>query len=266
MEKNHTQLQEGTESFASTTAKKIFGSVEIATLLTAAGFMIGYKYYKGYFDRLSVPFLSQQLDTADLLLVAIFPVLIWSAVLSISFINTASLPSKFDVFRENFFMLCAGLVASSVWLYHSDKLHFNLSASSIIGYTTTLILVFGYIYLSKKRKSFVCMWQSKLIFYRICIILWISFAMIVTSDTLGTIAAENTITGYRGVEIKITLNNNKEFLPNKHLILVASTADRYYVVERANPPPRNPEVYVVNNKDIAKVKLRHSSLSVPTQI
>jgi len=201
-----------------------------------------------YFERLGLQHESFMLPFSFYITKAFFAIMLCTLIFSISFYNVKSTEkNRLQALRGNLFFLFFAVLGAYQAI--RDFPHLSLYLSLGIFLSVAFLVVSW----TLRRKSAALLLTRDNVPIRILAlvgaILYISFMARLLGSHHAKIGVEAT--GYGAVSIRFeTKASFPESLEDMNLILIIYHNGNYYVMERQNPLPRYPKVYIVPDDQI----------------
>jgi hypothetical protein len=255
--------------------EKLGGNLSLA-LITAVFYLICYRYYMSFSERLSLPY--QGIDMPMTLIIgdvaAVIAYVIASAIILVLIVRF------FPIIKSYSHFITAGisvLINITVTLMPINKLlqelniqfikysinFLNLSLFWKLILIITPILIFSAfafiietnIDRIKNIKKFAIGFKTNRIFefltsINIYSIIGLTIIIIIASDIMGSYSAQELIEGKKGnFELELFPENNIS-IPSGPLILLMIRDGNYYLVQKQDPAPKNVRVIVIPSNKI----------------
>lgn len=224
--------------------------IGISTLIT---YLIGWCYLKGFFNRLGIEINSLNLSVLSVLQTATIPGIIIIAISSYLFFIGAMIQSNPNLLAFLRTMLLPLLfMLTSLGKEYSDIFLRRMLPSFVLPtliFAVLLAFVYFILHIINKKQHFF----SILAFFGVLSFYSLIINIPHTIIDIGSYDAEVLITSNDNTSFELKQDSN--ISKNKNMSFVTFTNDSFYFVEKQNPAPKSPNIYIIPKDEIRWIRM-----------
>lgn len=227
---------------------KVLESAVVVVLISALAYLLGYHYFESFFLRLSIPKYAANLASSEYMYWA-FRI---SLLLAVTFVPAILVARKSpDTFTTALTGNLPILFAAALFGYSSLRQYDFEEA------LTAAVVMIGTLISSSFKFSAANLIYRSAMQVRLLVFVGVVFLALSLGEFLGNMHAEQLIEGSsnRSLRISLIFRQPVPELTDKQFMVVFADEKNYYLVERSNPPPRYPELFIIAKDQLSYARI-----------
>lgn len=220
-------------------------SAFIIAAITASLYFVGYGYYRGFFNELSLPLGFSNIQTTEYITASFKAIAGLSLLIILFFIVWSKEPkNRLEAFFCNLPMIICVIILGFDSEFKNIGTRYLLQG--LVG-----VLIVMIIFISYKSISIVNTFYKTEFKMKIIMLLSIIALLYIVSYDFGTLDARKLIEGKDTLRIQISLKDKTSTqIQNKELIPVMLYDNKYYVLEKNNTSQEYNRLHIIQSDEI----------------